>query len=246
MNPLIVIVGPTAVGKTKIGVEIASQINSQIVSGDSMQIYKFMDIGTAKISENEMYGQNGIKVKHHMIDIVSPLESYSVADFQKDARKCIKKIHINKAIPILLGGTGLYVRAVIDDYEFQDEIDTKIRAELLEQSKEIGLHYLYRQLTKIDPKTASKIHANDMKRIIRALEFYKVTGKPISQHNKAYNYKSIYDPLIMIGLYLPRDILYKRINMRVDKMIEDGLIDEVKSLIAGEAKNRLLPMLMWC
>ncbi len=230
-NKLVVILGPTAVGKSKIGVEVASQINGHIISGDSMQIYKYMDIGTAKIKEIEMYGSNGVKVPHYMLDFVSPLKNYSVAEFQNDARKCIDKVNKLNAVPILLGGTGLYVRAVIDEYEFQDNIDINIRKKYRNLAEEKGLDYLHKKLKTVDPLTANKIHANDFKRILRALEYYEMTGRPISDQNKADKAESIYKPLVMIGLWMPRKILYERINKRVDTMIENGLIDEVRSLL---------------
>lgn len=236
MGKLIVIVGPTAVGKSKIGVELASQINGEIVSGDSMQIYKGMDIGTAKIKENEMYGTNNIKVKHYMIDIIPPQRDYSVAEFQQDARKCIDKINKSQKIPILLGGTGLYVRSVVDEYDFQENVNHDIRLSLLKVVSEKGVSQLYKKLTKVDPDSAEKIHPNDTKRIIRALEYYITTGKQIS-NNMAADYKySLYNPLVIIGLNVPRHILYERINQRVDNMIQDGLIEEVKNLLKAGVK----------
>jgi len=238
MGKLIVIIGPTAVGKSKIGVELASQINGEIVSGDSMQIYKGMDIGTAKVKEHEMYGANKIKVKHYMIDIVSPQKDYSVADFQQDARKYIDEIDKLEKIPILLGGTGLYVRSVIDKYDFQVDVNRSTRLDLLQTAQEDGTAELYKQLKEIDPDSAERIHQNDTKRIVRALEYFKTTGKPISGSRVADYEYSRYNPLVMIGLNMPRPILYERINQRVDNMIQEGLIEEVENLLKAGVSPR--------
>lgn len=235
-NKLVVLVGPTAVGKSKIGVELASQINAEIVSGDSMQIYKGMDIGTAKIKDFEMFGTNNKKVKHHLIDIISPSKDYSVADFQHDARKSIKIIHNENKLPMLLGGTGLYVRSVIDEYGFDVNVDYSIRNELMKVAQREGSERLYKELMDIDPKSSERIHPNDFKRIVRALEFYKTNGKTISSGLVADDKYSIYEPLVMIGLYMPRPILYERINERVNNMINDGLVEEVKSLLSSGVK----------
>ncbi|MEW6624718.1 MAG: tRNA (adenosine(37)-N6)-dimethylallyltransferase MiaA [Bacillota bacterium] len=235
-NRLVVIVGATGVGKTKLGVEIASQINAEIVSGDSMQVYKGMDIGTAKISADEMFGANGVKVLHHMIDIVSPLENYSVAEFQEDARRCIQDINSREKIPILLGGTGLYVRAVIDKYSFEKNTNLNVRRRIREIGETLGNEYLYNRLKEVDPLSAVKYHYNDVRRIARALEFYEITGRPISSQTDAYTRESIYCPLLIIGLWLPRNVLYQQINQRVDNMIKKGLVDEVKLLIEQGVK----------
>ena len=236
MGKLIVIIGPTAVGKSKIGVELASQINGEIVSGDSMQIYKGMDIGTAKIQEYEMYGANKIKVKHHMIDIIPPQKDYSVADFQQDARRCIDEINKAKKIPILLGGTGLYVRSVIDKYDFQVDVDRSIRLDLLQTAQEDGTSELYKKLKEIDADSAERIHPNDTKRIVRALEYFKTTGKPISSGMIADYSCNLYKPLVMVGLNIPRPTLYERINQRVDNMMQEGLIEEVENLLKAGVK----------
>jgi len=235
-NKLIVIVGPTAVGKSKIGVELASQIKGEIVSGDSMQVYKGMDIGTAKIKEHEMFGTNNIKVKHHMIDIIPPQKDFSVADFQEDARNCINEINKSDKIPILLGGTGLYVRAVIDEYDFQVNVNHVTRLALLQIAQENGTFKLYKELKEIDADSAERIHPNDTKRIVRALEYFKTTGKPISSSMVAGYKYSLFSPLVMIGLNIPRTILYERINQRVDTMIQEGLIEEVENLLKAGVK----------
>jgi len=236
MGKLIVIVGPTAVGKSKIGVELASQVSGEIVSGDSMQVYKGMNIGTAKIKEHEMYGTNNIKVNHYMIDIIPPQRDYSVADFQQDARKCIDEINKSEKIPILLGGTGLYVRSVIDEYDFQINVNYVTRNKLLQIARESGTSELYNELKKIDSASAERIHPNDTKRIVRALEYFKTTGKPISSGLTADYTYSLYNPLVMIGLSISRPILYERINKRVDNMIQEGLIEEVENLLKAGVK----------
>ncbi|MBS3970030.1 MAG: tRNA (adenosine(37)-N6)-dimethylallyltransferase MiaA [Clostridia bacterium] len=235
-NKLVVIVGPTAAGKSKLGVELASQIKGEIVSGDSMQVYKGMDIGTAKIKEHEMFGTNNIKVKHHMIDIIPPQKDYSVADFQQDARNCIDEINKSEKIPILLGGTGLYVRAVIDEYNFQVNVNHVTRLALLQIAQENGISKLYKELKEIDADSAERIHPNDTKRIVRALEYFKTTGKPISNGMVADYKYSLFSPLVMIGLNIPRNILYERINQRVDTMIQEGLIEEVEILLKTGVK----------
>ena len=236
MNKLIVITGSTAVGKSRIGIELASQINGEIVSGDSMQVYKDMNIGTAKVKEHEMYGANKVKVKHHLIDIISPQKDYSVADFQQDARKCIDEVNKSEKIPILLGGTGLYVRSVIDRYDFQIDVDRSARIDLLQTAKEAGAAELYEKLKKLDADSAERIHPNDTKRIVRALEYFETTGKPISGGMTADYRYSLYSPLVMIGLNIPRPILYERINRRVDNMVEEGLIEEVENLLKAGVK----------
>lgn len=235
-NKLVIIVGPTAAGKSKLGVELASQIKGEIVSGDSMQVYKGMDIGTAKIKEHEMFGTNNIKVKHHMIDIIPPQKDYSVADFQQDARNCIDEINKSEKIPILLGGTGLYVRSVIDEYDFQVNVNHATRLALLQIAQENGTYELYKELKEVDADSAERIHPNDTKRIVRALEYFKTTGKPISNGMVADYKYSLFSPLVMIGLNIPRNILYERINQRVDTMIQEGLIEEVENLLKAGVK----------
>ncbi len=235
-NKLVVIVGPTAVGKTKIGIEVASRINGEIVSGDSMQVYQGMDIGTDKISPEDTIAENRIMVNHYMIDIVSPEENYSVAFFQKDARNCIEFINKQKKIPILLGGTGLYVKAVIDKYNFEIIGDRQLRDNIKNLAGKIGKEKLHHELKKVDPVSALKLHPNDLHRVSRALEYYCLTGEPLSNKQYAKSKDSIYNPLIMIGLWLPRTLLYERINERVDKMISQGLVAEVEGLLQKGVK----------
>ncbi len=231
---LVAIVGPTAVGKSEVAIEIAQKIGSEIVSADSMQIYRYMDIGTAKptIEEREL-------VPHHMIDIVYPDEEFSAADFQKRAKSCIKSIYQNDKIPLVVGGTGFYINALCYDYTFSPAgKDESLREHLKKEAEEKGVDYLYNQLVQIDPEAAAKIHPNNLRRIIRALEVCKTTGKPFSYYVKMTKMgKSPYD-LLIFGLTMPRDELYRRINKRVVSMIEKGFIDEVEKLLEmGYDKN---------
>lgn len=231
-KPLIVIAGPTAVGKSKIAVELASVINGEVISADSMQIYKKMNIGTAKLSSEERIGSNGVIVPHHMIDIIEPYENFSVAEYQKMANKKIEEIYERGKQPLLVGGTGLYINSVIDDYEFEKmPQNEQFRRNLYEIAKEKGNQYLYNILEQIDIDAAKKIHVNDLKRIIRAIEYYEVTGKQISKKNIVKAKKSDYYNLAYFGLNCSRNLLYKKINKRVDDMLNRGLLDEIKYLI---------------
>ncbi len=226
MEPVIVIVGPTASGKTGVSIELAKLINGSIVSADSMQVYKHMNIGTAKPDDAEMSG-----IAHYMIDVVEPGEDFSVARYRKMALGCISKIIKQKKRPIVVGGTGLYINSLIHNISFSETIrDEKLREELKREADEKGNKYLHEKLKDVDPDAASKIHENDVKRVIRALEVYKHTNLPISKHKQlsrleppAYNY-------ILFGLNWDREKLYDRIEKRVDAMLKAGLVDEVKSL----------------
>lgn len=226
--PLLAIVGPTASGKSQLGVELALRMGGEIISGDSMQVYRKMNIGTAKLKPEEMKG-----VPHHLIDIRNPDEPFSVADFQQLATQRIAEIAGRHKLPMLVGGTGLYIQAVLDPYEFQGQKDAgPIREELLSLAKTKGNQYLFEQLQKIDPESARKIHVNDLKRLIRALEYYRLNGKRISEKRavKDNPYTSGYH-LTLLGLSPERTHLYERINRRVDSMMEEGLVDEVKTLL---------------
>lgn len=226
-SPLVVIAGPTAVGKSEVAVELALRLNGEIISADSVQLYKFFNIGTAKLTPEEQKG-----VPHHLLDLLEPDESFSVADFQKLARQKIKEIQEKGEIPFLVGGTGLYIQAVIDPYNFpemkgQEEIREKMRA-LWREGKG---GELYRKLREVDPTAAARIHHNDFRRLSRALEVYYLTGKPISSY--AHEEKHTASPyhLVMVGLTRNRTELYKRIEKRVDRMFAGGLIQEVQSLL---------------
>ncbi len=225
--PLVVIVGPTSVGKTNVSILLAKKIDGEIISGDSMQVYCHMNIGTAKPSIAEMGD-----VPHHMIDIINPDEEFNVAIFQKQVEDHIKTINQRGHFPILAGGTGLYVRSVIDHYDFTPPGgDSAKREELQKTALQLGNDHLVRLLNKVDPISASRIHPNDTRRLIRALEVYYSQGKPLSDYQ--YNCDEM-EPkyrLAYYGLTMNREMLYKRIEERVDLMISRGLVDEVKELI---------------
>lgn len=225
--PLIAIVGPTAVGKTALAIEVAKAVGGEIISGDSMQVYRQMDIGTAKPSMEERQG-----IPHHLIDIMDPDEEYSVALFQKMAEELIKDISARGKVPILAGGTGLYVRSVIDHYDFTDfAVNQDFRTSMQQEAESLGNEHLHQKLALVDPVSAEKLHPNDVKRIIRALEVYHYTGKPISSYHRI---KETTDPkynLFMIGLNMDRERLYQRINLRVEQMMEMGLVAEVQKLL---------------
>lgn len=222
---VIVIVGPTAVGKTKLSIDVAKKFNGEIISGDSMQVYQGMDIGTAKIRREEMED-----VPHHMIDIKLPDESFSVADFQRTVQAHIKDIHARNKLPILVGGSGLYIQAVLYDYNFPKQTRDPEFTETLEQEvKQNGIMPLYKKLQTIDPEHAQTIHPNNHRRIIRALEVYQLTNKTVSEHQRYQKNESPYN-IKFIGLEMERAALYNRINERIDEMIKNGLENEVKGL----------------
>jgi tRNA dimethylallyltransferase len=225
-NNLLILLGPTGVGKTDISYKLAQKIsNIEIVSADSMQIYKYMDIGTAKPDKSILN-----TIKHHMIDIVDPAENFDVIQYSKLATNIVLDVFKRGKIPILLGGSGLYITSIIEPIFSGPNKDSVYREILEEESKIYGKEYLYNKLVKIDPISALKINSNDLKRIIRALEVYQSTGKTISYlQKKAFN-KNVKFKYQIIGLKRNREKLYQKINSRVDKMIKDGLIEEVKML----------------
>lgn len=236
MKPVIVIVGPTAVGKTKISIELAKEINGEIVSADSMQVYKHMDIGTAKPSAQEMAG-----VKHYLIDEIYPDEEFSVARYKELALKYIEEIIDKGKIPIIVGGTGLYVNSIIYNIDFSDAVsDWELRKQLKKEAEEKGNEYLHNRLMEIDPETARKLHVNDVKRVIRAIEFYVYTNKTISHQKELSRKNPLKYRFAIIGLRMDRQILYERINQRVELMLEKGLIEEVRELkLLGFDKNTI-------
>lgn len=225
---IIVIVGATASGKSDVGIELAKKVNGEIVSADSMQIYRGMDIGTAKITPDEMQC-----IRHHLIDVVNPSDQFSVAEYQAMARSTISEIISRDKIPILVGGTGLYIRAAIDKLEFpKGTTDSGIRKRLEERAAAEGKEALYRELIEKDPAATDIVHPANLRRIIRALEVIETEGRPFSEfHTEWSTRESIYD-VKMFGLALDRAILKERIDKRVDRMIELGLIDEVKHMLA--------------
>ena len=224
---VIVICGPTASGKTSLSIELAKKINGEIISSDSMQIYKEMDIGTAKPTKEEMQG-----IKHHLLDFVEPNQRYSVAEFKKDAEAAIEEILAKGKTPIIVGGTGLYVDSLIYGIEYQDiQIDENYRKELEERVINEGLEKLYEEAQKIDPQAMEKISINDKKRIMRVLEIYKATGKNKTEQENESRKNGIKYDYRVFAINLDREILYERINKRVDIMIENGLIQEVEQLL---------------
>ncbi|QOR68641.1 tRNA (adenosine(37)-N6)-dimethylallyltransferase MiaA [Cytobacillus suaedae] len=222
---LVVLIGPTAVGKTKLSIEIAKKLNAEIISGDSMQIYKEMDIGTAKISNDEMEG-----VPHHLIDIKEPDEDFSVAEFQQLVRNLISEITSRGKLPMIVGGTGLYIQSVIYDYQFSESpSDENYRKSLEQMAYTKGNEVVHNLLKQVDPQSADKIHHNNVRRVIRALEVYHSSGKTATETQEKQEGELIYDTAL-IGLTMDRDILYERINFRVDEMMNMGLLQEVTSL----------------
>lgn len=224
--PLLVLVGPTAVGKTAISVEVAKRIGAEIISGDSMQVYRGMDVGTAKITPDEMQG-----VPHHLIDTCDPADPFSVAEFQARVDELIRAIHSRGRLPFLVGGTGLYVRSVVQAYTFaEQETDQELREALAQEEARHGPGYLHGRLAAVDPAAAAKLHPNDLRRIIRALEVYETTGQRISETQTAVEAEPRYDDL-MIGLTMERELLYSRIDQRVDQMLAAGWEAEVRELL---------------
>jgi len=225
MKPLVIIAGPTAVGKTKLSVMLAQNIGGEIISADSMQVYRHMDIGSAKIMPDEMQG-----IVHYGIDILEPEDEYNVCKFQAMAKDAVSQIIQNGNIPIIAGGTGFYIQSVLYDIDFTKENNTKIRQKLEELAVQKGAEYLHEELRKVDPVSADVIHANNVKRVIRALEFYHLNHAPISRHNETEREKSAAYNNAFFVLTQNRQILYERIDKRVDLMVEQGLVQEVAKL----------------
>ena len=225
MEKVIIIVGPTAVGKTNLSIKLAKKLKAEVISGDSMQVYKGMNIGTGKVTEKEME-----YVPHHMLDILNPDEPFSVADYQKQVQKKISDLNKQNIIPLLVGGSGLYIQAVLYDYVFSDQKRDETLTKQLEARLETeGNLALYEELQQVDPVQAKHIHPNNKRRLIRALEVYQATGKTLSERQAEQNKTSTYDYYI-IGLKMDREALYDQINQRVDTMVQNGLVEEVKHL----------------
>lgn len=225
-DKLIILAGPTASGKTSVSIDLAKRIGGEIISADSMQVYRGMDVGTAKIKADEMQG-----VKHYLINVLDPTEDFNIVKFQNMVKYSIEEIKRNGHIPILVGGTGFYIQSVIYDIDFDTQDDNgDIRKALEEEYDKKGANFMYEKLKKIDSVSAENIHKNNKKRIIRAIEYFLINNALISAHNESQRKKdSPYDFRFFV-LNPPRDILYDRINQRVDKMVEEGLVEEVKSL----------------
>jgi len=232
-SKVLVIAGPTAVGKTKIAIEVAKRLNGEIISADSMQIYKKMDIGTAKPTIEEMD-----RIPHHLLSVVEIGEKFSVVDFQKMAFECIEDILSRGKVPIVCGGTGLYINGLIEEIDYGEVTSSdELREELEKVAAEKGNEYLYEELKAVDKESAERIKLNDTKRIIRALEVYKVTGTTITEFQRRSKEKEKKYDYIVVGLSMDREKLYERINLRVDLMMKDGLLEEAKAVLDEMGKN---------
>ena len=237
-KPLIILTGPTAVGKTALSIRLAKAVNGEIISADSMQVYKMMDIGTAKIMPADMQG-----VKHYLIDEFMPDEDFNVVKFKQLALTYMNEIYAKGKIPILVGGTGFYIQAILNDIDFTQTVeDTSYRDYLQQVADERGVEYLYEQLREVDEEATKTIHQNNVKRVIRALEYYHQTGKKISEHNEEQKQKESPYNFAYFVLNHDRSILYDRIDKRIDIMMEQGLLDEVTSLLKKGYSKELVSM----
>lgn len=237
-KPLIILTGPTAVGKTKASIGLAKAIGGEIISADSMQVYRQMDIGSAKITREEMDG-----IPHYLIDVLDPEEEFHVVRFQQMAKAAMAEIYSRGKIPIVVGGTGFYIQALLYDIDFtENEGDAAYRRQLETAAKEKGAAYLHAQLVAVDPKAAQEIHANNVKRVIRALEFYEQTGERISEHNERERQKESPYQFCYFVLNDKRECLYDRIDKRVDQMIQNGLVEEVRRLKERGCTKQMVSM----
>jgi tRNA dimethylallyltransferase len=223
---IIIICGPTALGKTSVAINVAGAFNGEIIGADSMQIYRYMDIGTAKPTTDEQS-----RVAHHMIDLIDPDEHFDARQFAEMANEKIIKLYAGGVTPFVVGGTGLYIKALVHGLFKAGRADIRARERLQEQSRIYGADFLYQRLRRHDPDTAERIHPNDSYRIIRALEVYELTGKPITAFQREHGFKDHRFRALKIGLHINREVLYDRINHRVDAMIDSGFLDEVKGLL---------------
>ncbi len=237
-KPLIILTGPTAVGKTELSIKLAKAVGGEIISADSMQVYKYMNIGTAKIMPEEMDG-----VKHYLIDVFEPDEEFNVVKFKEYACRYIDEIYAKGKVPIIVGGTGFYIQAVLYGIDFKDNgEDTSYRKELEIIAVNEGVEFLHSKLNEVDPASAFAIHPNNVKKVIRALEYYEQTGSRISEHNEEQRQNVSPYQFCYFVLNNERDILYDRINRRVDLMMEQGLIDEVKQLLDSGCTRDMVSM----
>lgn len=238
-KPLVILTGPTAVGKTALSIGLAQAIGGEIISADSMQVYRSMDIGSAKIMPEEMQG-----IPHHLVDVLEPWEEFNVVRFQQMAKAACEEIWGRGHIPIVTGGTGFYIQALLYDIDFtENDEDTAFRTQMEQlASTEEGRNELYLRLKQVDPASAEAIHANNIKRVIRALEFYEKTGTPISAHNEEQKQKE--SPYVFLYAVLSRDraVLYDRIDRRVDIMMQQGLVEEVQRLMAQGCTRQMVAM----
>ena len=225
-RPLLILTGPTAAGKTELSIALAKRLNGAVISADSMQVYKYMNIGSAKICPEEMQG-----VRHYLVDLLDPKEEFNVARFQQMAREAMEEIYQNGQLPIVVGGTGFYIQALLKEVDFQESSgELPLRKELEETARTEGGAVLYEQLKQVDPESARAIHPNNVKRVIRALEYYRETGRPISRHKVEQREKKPPYTYAYFVLSDDRARLYERIDRRVDRMIEQGLVEEVRWL----------------
>ena len=237
-KPMIILTGPTAAGKSALSVELAKKINGAVISADSMQVYRHMDIGSAKITPEEMQG-----VTHYMIDELEPDEEFHVVRFVTMAKEYLKEIYADGKIPIIAGGTGFYIQALLYDIDFtEQQCDETYRRQLEDLAREHGAEYLHGILREVDPASAEAIHANNIKRVIRALEFYHLSGKKISEHNETERQKQSPYNFAYFVLTDERAKLYERIDRRVDAMIEAGLVEEVKKLKSKGCSREMVSM----
>ena len=225
-KPLVILTGPTAVGKTALSIKLAKEINGEMISADSMQVYKYMDIGTAKIMPSEMEG-----ITHHLIDVLDPKEDFNVFTFQTMAKQALEEIYAKGKVPIIVGGTGFYIQSLLYDIAFENTEVSAYRAELTAEYEQYGAHALHERLKDIDPVSYEEIHENNVKRVIRALEFYHDTGYPISQHNQEQREKDSPYNFEYFVLNDDRSVLYDRIEQRIDIMLQQGLVEEVQKLL---------------
>ena len=233
-KPLIILTGPTAVGKTELSVKLAKALQGEIISADSIQVYKYMDIGSAKVTKEEMEG-----VKHYLIDELMPDEEFNIFYFKEKAKEYVNEIYKNNHIPIVAGGTGFYIQSLLYDIEFKnEESNDQIRNELYQLYEKHGAAYIHNMLKEIDPESAAAIRENNVKRVIRAIEYYQLNGEKISTHNNREKQKNSPYKFKYYCLNMDRKLLYERINKRADIMVENGLVEEVKSLLnMGYSKN---------
>lgn len=237
-KPLIILTGPTAVGKTNLSITLAKAIGGEIISADSMQVYRNMDIGSAKITEEEMSG-----VPHHLFDIIEPWEEFNVTIFQKLAKKAMNEIYEQGNIPIVVGGTGFYIQALLYDIDFtENEDNSATRKKYEDYLKQAGVDALFEKLQSVDPESCEIIHKNNTKRVIRALEYYELTGEKISLHNKTEQEKESPYQFIYFVLTDDRELLYRRIDERVDIMVKNGLVEEVKKLVDLGCRREMVSM----
>lgn len=238
MKPLVILAGPTAAGKTKLAVSLAKKINGAVISADSMQVYKYMDIGSAKVTQEEMDG-----IEHYLVDVLDPAEEFHVVRFKQMAEAALEQIYANGQIPIIAGGTGFYIQALLYDVDFtSQESDTAFRQEMQKFAEKNGVHALHEKLKDIDPGSYEAIHENNIKRVIRALEYYHLTKKPLSLHNETERKKSSPYNFAYFVLTDDRTHLYERIDRRVDAMMEQGLLNEVKMLHDRGYKKDMVSM----